>query len=81
MCRRPSWRDTVPVTPEIQAYLDHMEALASSARPYLLLAHSYTQHLAVLSGGQIIRGLARKGMALPKDQGTAAFEYQVRGES
>lgn len=35
------------------------------------------QHLALLAGGQIIRGLARKGMALPADRGTAAYEYQV----
>jgi heme oxygenase len=35
----------------------------------LLLAHAFTQHLAGLSGGRIIKRLARKYMRLPEDKG------------
>ncbi|GAB4814657.1 hypothetical protein N2152v2_001703 [Parachlorella kessleri] len=71
----PNWRQRVPVTAPIKAYTDHLEELAK-LRPLLLLAHSHSQHLAMLSGGQIMGGLARKGMGLPEGEGTAAFEYQ-----
>ncbi|EFJ47375.1 hypothetical protein VOLCADRAFT_117870 [Volvox carteri f. nagariensis] len=48
--------------------------------PRLLLAHSYTQHLAMAAGGQVIRRLVRKHLALTEeDAGTDAFEF--KGES
>lgn len=72
-----SWREETPVNPSIQAYLDHLEQVAAE-QPLLLLAHSYTQHLALLSGGQIIKGLAKKGMRLAEGEGVAAYEYQGR---
>lgn len=53
--------------PAVQAYLDHLKALAGS-QPLLLAAHSFTQHLAVASGGQIISKLVKKGLALSQNQ-------------
>jgi heme oxygenase len=63
-------------TPAVTAYTEHLDALGES-RPLLLLAHSYTQHLAMAMGGQIIRRHARKAMKLPEDEGTAVFEFEV----
>lgn len=52
-CRSPAvvWyaKGLQPCCPQ-----DHLERLAAND-PVLLLAHSYTQHLALLSGGQIIK--------------------------
>ncbi len=45
--------------PEVEAYLTHLRQLAATS-PCLLLAHSYTQHSALLSGGQIIKRMARR---------------------
>jgi heme oxygenase len=70
----PTWRQQLPNTPELHSYLAHLKQLAAS-RPYTLLAHAYTQHLAILSGGQILKGLIRKTLDLPQNEGTAAFEY------
>lgn len=38
-------------------------------RPLLLLAHAFTQHTAGLSGGRVVKRMARKYMGLPEDQG------------
>lgn len=47
-------------------------------KPLLLIAHAYTQHMALLAGGQIMRRSVRGSLQLgPDDPGTAAFELQV----
>lgn len=61
-------------TDAVAAYKAHLRKLASS-QPLLLLAHAYTQYMAMAAGGQIIRRAARKHMRLPDDAGTAAFEF------
>jgi hypothetical protein len=54
--------------PRPQAYSARLRRLAAE-QPLLLLAHAFTQHLAGLSGGRIIKRLARKYMKLPDDKG------------
>lgn len=41
----------------------------ASQRPLLLLAHTFTQHTAGLSGGRVVKRMARKYMQLPEEQG------------
>lgn len=46
--------------------------------PFLLIVHAYTQHMALLAGGQILRRSVRGALQLgPDDPGTAIFEFQV----
>lgn len=70
------WQKNCSPPEAVQVYLNHLQALRDDA-PYKLLAHFYTQHSAMLAGGQIIRRLARKNMQLPEDKGTCVFEYQT----
>ena len=73
--RRPEWRAQVePAGPAVAAYTAHLRRLAQE-RPALLLAHSYTQHLACLLGGSLVGRAARRGMDLPEGAGTASFAY------
>ncbi|GIL95965.1 hypothetical protein Vretimale_1883 [Volvox reticuliferus] len=58
---------------------EHHLALLASTQPRLLLAHSYTQHLAIAAGGQAVRRIVRKHLALPEGVCTTAFEF--KGES
>ena len=47
--------------------------------PHRLLAHAYTQHMALLAGGQRLRHSVRGTMQIIEDEpGTAIFEFQVR---
>ncbi|NEO08962.1 biliverdin-producing heme oxygenase, partial [Moorena sp. SIO3I8] len=42
----------------------------------LLVAHSYTRYLGDLSGGQILKKIAQRGMNLSDGQGTAFYEFK-----
>ncbi|KAL6751859.1 heme oxygenase [Haematococcus lacustris] len=70
------WRAACPPSPQVLKYTQHLAQLAAE-QPTLLLAHSFTQHLAVLSGGQIIKRAARKKLRLAEQEGTAAYEYKA----
>jgi heme oxygenase len=41
-----------------------------------LVAHSYTRYLGDLSGGQILKNIAQRGMNLSDGQGTAFYEFK-----
>ncbi|PRW60607.1 40S ribosomal S21-2 [Chlorella sorokiniana] len=68
------YAEQIPRNAAIQAYVDRCRQLADS-QPLLLLAHAFTQHTAGLSGGRVLKKMARKYMQLPEDQGTAIFEF------
>lgn len=68
------WREKIPLSPSIHAYVARLREIAAD-RPLLLLAHAFTQHTAGLSGGRIVKRMARKYMALPEDKGTAIFDF------
>ncbi|KAI3429775.1 hypothetical protein D9Q98_010088 [Chlorella vulgaris] len=70
----PNWREQLVTSPAIEAYIARLREL-SEKQPVLLLAHAFTQHMAGLSGGRILKRLARKHMKLPEDKGTAIFEF------
>ena len=63
-------------SPAVRRYEAHLAAIGRD-QPLLLLAHAYTQFLAIASGGQIFRRMVRKQLGLPEDEGTAAFEYDT----
>jgi len=68
------WRSQVPPSPAVQEYCVYLKALAKR-KPLLLLGHSYAQHMAIASGGQIIARMARQLMSLPESSGTAVYTY------
>lgn len=68
------YAEQIPRNEAIQAYVDRCRELGDS-QPLLLLAHAFTQHTAGLSGGRVLKKMARKYMQLPEDQGTAIFEF------
>ncbi|NES71812.1 MAG: heme oxygenase, partial [Okeania sp. SIO2D1] len=47
----------------------------SEKEPELLVAHSYTRYLGDLSGGQILKKIAQRGMNLIDGEGTAFYEF------
>lgn len=65
----PAWRDRLPDTPGLTAYLAHLDALAAED-PLLLLPFLYHLHLGILSGGQLLARTARRAMRLPAKEGT-----------
>jgi heme oxygenase len=70
-----NWRDQIAPTPTAQAYVEHIRQV-SATQPELLVAHSYTRYLGDLSGGQILKGIAQRGMNLSNGEGTAFYEFK-----
>ncbi len=68
------WREEISISPAAQAYVDRIRQI-SAEQPELLVAHSYTRYLGDLSGGQILKKIAQRGMNLSEGQGTAFYEF------
>jgi len=71
-----NWREQIVLSPAGEAYVARIREL-SRTRPELLVAHSYTRYLGDLSGGQILKKIARNAMNLPEDEGTAFYEFDA----
>ena len=69
-----NWRDQVAPSASAQEYIDRIHEIANTA-PELLVAHSYTRYLGDLSGGQILKGVAQRGMNLSEGEGTNFYEF------
>ncbi len=69
-----NWRDQVAPSPAAKAYVQRIHEIGETA-PELLVAHSYTRYLGDLSGGQILKGIAVRGMNLSEGEGTAFYTF------
>lgn len=70
----PNWREQVAPSPAAEAYIARIREVSNTA-PELFVAHSYTRYLGDLSGGQILKGIAQRGMNLSDGEGTAFYEF------
>lgn len=70
----PNWREQVAPSPAAQAYVQRIREI-SATEPELLIAQSYTRYLGDLSGGQILKGIAQRGMNLSEGEGSAFYEF------
>ena len=76
---RDSWLARVSPPPAaVRTYQERIAELSKS-QPVLLVAHAYTQHMALLAGGQRTRQLVL-GARPPTtgDAGTSLFVFEVR---
>ena len=69
------WRAEVAPSEAAQAYIARIREISATS-PELLVAHSYTRYLGDLSGGQILKGIAQRGMNLPEGNGTNFYEFK-----
>ncbi len=75
---RPGWKSEVEQrSPAVKAYVEHLHRISSSD-PTRLIAHAYTQHLALLAGGQRIRKFVSSTVpGLQKEDGVRVFSFEV----
>ncbi|MEN9202594.1 MAG: biliverdin-producing heme oxygenase [Thermostichus sp. DG_1_6_bins_120] len=71
----PDWRAMVQPSPACQVYVDRIREVAQKD-PVLLVAHAYTRYIGDLSGGQILKKIARRAMGLPEGEGTAFYDFE-----
>nr|6J79_A Chain A, Heme oxygenase 1,NADPH--cytochrome P450 reductase [Rattus norvegicus]6J79_B Chain B, Heme oxygenase 1,NADPH--cytochrome P450 reductase [Rattus norvegicus] len=71
----PHWQEAIPYTPATQHYVKRLHEVGGT-HPELLVAHAYTRYLGDLSGGQVLKKIAQKAMALPSSgEGLAFFTF------
>ncbi len=55
-------------------YAAHIQEIAADS-PALLVAHAYTRYLGDLSGGQVLKSLLRRALALREGEGVAFYDF------
>ncbi|AFY65510.1 heme oxygenase (biliverdin-producing) [Geitlerinema sp. PCC 7407] len=70
-----NWRAQVAPSDAAEAYIARIREISNTA-PELLVAHSYTRYLGDLSGGQILKNIAKRGMNLADGEGTNFYEFE-----
>ena len=76
-----NWLENTPPSAATLDYVNRINQI-SEEKPELLVAHAYTRYLGDLSGGQILKKIAQRGMGLEGSEGLAFYEFnQVADES
>lgn len=76
----PNWSANLHPSPACQVYVNRIREISDSD-PVLLVAHAYTRYIGDLSGGQILKNIAKRAMGLQDGQGTAFYEFdQIKHE-
>ncbi len=71
-----NWSTQIEASSATQIYVNRINQIGSS-NPELLIAHSYTRYIGDLSGGQILKKIAKNAMQLSDNQGTAFYDFDL----
>lgn len=76
-----NWLDNTQPSDATIDYVNRINQI-SKEKPELLVAHAYTRYLGDLSGGQILKKIAQRGMGLEDSNGLAFYEFdEIADES
>nr|YP_010925588.1 heme oxygenase [Neoporphyra dentata]WKD83820.1 heme oxygenase [Neoporphyra dentata] len=68
------WLNLIKPSPATIIYVDRIHSIGCK-QPELLVAHAYTRYLGDLSGGQILKKIARGAMNLSDEKGTRFYDF------
>ena len=69
-----NWENEIKPSSATQIYVNRIHDIGNN-QPELLIAHAYTRYMGDLSGGQILKKIAKNAMDLPEEQGTAFYNF------
>ena len=70
----PMWRDKAKPSEACNTYCYRINEVAEND-PYLLIAHHYTRYIGDLSGGRILKGIAKKALNPPVGEGLHFYDF------
>lgn len=70
----PEWITIVHPSEATKIYVQRIQDIGLN-QPELLIAHAYTRYMGDLSGGQILKKIAKNAMNLNDNQGTAFYDF------
>mgnify|MGYP001492731371 CR=1 FL=1 len=75
-----SWQNNLAPTKSAKAYVERIKEIAKD-NPMLLVGHHYTRYIGDLSGGQMLKKIAKKAMNLSDNSGLNFYEFnQIKDE-
>jgi len=72
----PMYRELMVPSEACNTYCYRLNEIAEKD-PYLLIAHHYTRYIGDLSGGQIIKGIAKKALNPPEGEGLHFYDFPM----
>ncbi len=70
-----NWENLLSASSSAKAYQDRIKHIAV-AQPELLIGHHYTRYIGDLSGGQILRRIAKKAMNITGNDGLKFYDFE-----
>ena len=70
------WIDQIKISESARSYVNRIRLVANES-PELLVGHHYTRYIGDLSGGQILKKIAKKALNLGGDDGLHFYEFQL----
>ena len=71
-----NWLDQIKISESAQSYVNRIRLVANES-PELLVGHHYTRYIGDLSGGQILKKIAKKALNLRGDDGLNFYEFKL----
>jgi heme oxygenase len=71
-----NWRAEINPSSACQEYVARIKEV-SETQPELLVSHAYTRYLGDLSGGQILKNIAKRAMGLADGAGLAFYDFEA----
>ena len=71
-----NWIDQITISKSAQSYVNRIRLIAIES-PELLVGHHYTRYIGDLSGGQILKKIAKKALNLRGDDGLNFYEFKL----
>jgi len=72
----PMYRSMMTPSEACNTYCYRLNEIAEND-PYLLIAHHYTRYIGDLSGGQILKGIAKKALNPPEGEGLHFYDFPM----
>tara|TARA_Y100001970_G_scaffold265263_1_gene352687 strand:+ start:309 stop:1019 length:711 start_codon:yes stop_codon:yes gene_type:complete len=70
------WKDKINISKSAEEYVKRIRLVAKNS-PELLVGHHYTRYIGDLSGGQILKKIAKKALNLPGDNGLNFYDFKL----
>jgi len=71
-----NWKDQINISKSAKEYVTRIRMVAKES-PELLVGHHYTRYIGDLSGGQILKKIAKKALDLKGDNGLNFYEFNL----
>jgi len=71
-----NWKNEITISNSAQSYVNRIRLVAKET-PELLVGHHYTRYIGDLSGGQILKKIAKKALNLEGNKGLNFYDFKM----